>query len=87
MSLFDLDQLPNALLGEVVSRTGAWPSHDGAEIISPLLVSRAWRDLLREPVNLARALIIAHGPQEALLRAAGCSIPAIDPKPLVHAIL
>ena len=74
-----------------MSRAGAWRlnAQQSQQSIAPWLVSKAWQDSLLPPKNLARALVAAHGghPEEALIRAAGCSIPRIDPEPLVRALL
>ena len=82
---------------EALCLAGCWkvPVHGGfgditknSPTIAAWLVCRGWRDALRgSAVHLAAALIAAHGPEQALVRAVRCKSAHTQPLALVQEVL
>ena len=97
------DLLPADLQADVLIRTGTWTTWTvdqpgGLRIrranhllrIVPWSLCRAWREciLVRDGgQSLLQFLILEHGPEQTLLRAARCTRPALDPCVLLRKLL
>ena len=89
------DLLPADLQADVLIRTGTWqvdrpwPRPGGLRIV-PWSLCRAWREciLVRDGgQSLLQFLILEHGPEQTLVRAARCTRPALDPCALLRKLL
>lgn len=78
----DDDDIPSKRLHRLLNP----PAPSGR--IAAWLVCRDWRDALRgSAVHLAAALIAAHGPEQALVRAVRCKSAHTQPLALVQEVL
>ncbi len=80
-------------LPRILIEAGSWPQDKADDEVVPptwscLDVCREWRDcMLDHPSHMADLLRAVHGPEEALVRAAGCTSKRMDRIALVMATL